>query len=390
VVILAAVARLAVVARGSGSLDDPDNYLPLARSLAEGRGFALKGRPTANRPPFYPLVLAPIAASCGANVAWGVAALHVSLGAGTVFLTARTARRWGLSENRALLAGAIVALDPVLLSQARGVMTEPLAAFLVAGAMYALAGEGARASCAGGLFCGLAALTRPSLLPFAGLTTLAALVARPGILRERLKRGAIIAGTTAVVLLPWGLRNALVFGEPIVTTTHGGYTLALANNATYYDDVLHGPAGSVWSGPRQFAWFARVNTELSGLSEPEADRRLRAEAIAIIRERPSDFLLAALARLGRFWGLAPSGAVYPRSLRIASAVWTVPLWLAAAAGVSAGCIWKWPRVVAPTAILALTLVHVAYWTDLRMRAPIVPAIALAAASAQRAVRGREP
>ena len=40
------------------------------------------------------------------------------------------------------------------------------------------------------------------------------------------------------VLLPWAVRNALVLAEPIITTTHGGYTLALANNEVYYRDIL--------------------------------------------------------------------------------------------------------------------------------------------------------
>ena len=34
--------------------DDPDNYLPLAHSLAEGAGFEINGLPTAYRPPALP------------------------------------------------------------------------------------------------------------------------------------------------------------------------------------------------------------------------------------------------------------------------------------------------------------------------------------------------
>ena len=48
--------------QGSGAFDDPDNYLPMARALASGDGFAFNGRPTAYRPPLYPLLLAPFAA----------------------------------------------------------------------------------------------------------------------------------------------------------------------------------------------------------------------------------------------------------------------------------------------------------------------------------------
>ena len=43
---------------------------------------------------------------------------------------------------------------------------------------------------------------------------------------------------------------------------------------------------------------------------------------------------------------------------------------------------------APLAILGLTIVHAFFWTDLRMRAPIVPAIALVAAGCVDLVRRR--
>src|SRR4051812_37709214 len=84
IVAVAILARWAVLVPGSGRLDDPDSYLLLARSLADGRGFTLNGRPTAYRPPLYPLVLAPLVATLGDRLAWGVAGLHLALGAGTV------------------------------------------------------------------------------------------------------------------------------------------------------------------------------------------------------------------------------------------------------------------------------------------------------------------
>jgi 4-amino-4-deoxy-L-arabinose transferase-like glycosyltransferase len=107
-------------------MDDPDNYLPLARAVAEGRGLALEGRPTAYRPPLYPLVLAPLVVLMGDRPWWGIRVLHLALGAATVALTARAARGGGLTPGRALVAAAIVALDPVLVVQGRAVMTETL------------------------------------------------------------------------------------------------------------------------------------------------------------------------------------------------------------------------------------------------------------------------
>jgi 4-amino-4-deoxy-L-arabinose transferase-like glycosyltransferase len=366
-----------------GRLDDPDNYLPLARSLAAGRGFVVNGRPTAYRPPLYPLVLAPLVAALGDRLAWGVAALHLALGAATVWLTAAAAARWGWSRAEVVATAAIVAFDPVLVAQARMVMTETLTACLLAAALAALTLQGSRGVALGGCAFGLAALCRPSTLPAAALAAVAAGLTPPGGWRARLARALVLAAATAATLAPWAWRNTRALGEPVWTTTHGGYTLALANNPVYYAEVVDGPPGAVWSGPNQRRWFESVNLRTAGMTEPEADRALRGDALRLVRDRPRDFARASLARLGRFWSVAPSAAVYPRWLRAATALWTAPLWVALAAGLARRDLWRWPRTAAPLVILALSAVHTVYWTDARMRAPAVPAITLVAAAGAR-------
>ena len=186
------------------------------------------------------------------------------------------------------------------------------------------------------------------------------------------------------------VRNLLVFGEPIWTTTHGGYTLALANNPVYYDDVLHGPPGRVWTGHDQWLWWDSVNRQTAGMTEAQADRYLRQTVWRVIRERPADFVRATLARLGHFWSVAPAAAVYSGGVRWATMAWTVPLWLAVALGLPRRDLWRWPRIAAPLAAIGLALVHGLFWTDLRMRAPIVPAIALVAAGAGLPLATRKP
>lgn len=390
VLALALLSRLAVMATVvGGSLDDPDNYLPLARSLAVGQGFCFKGRPTAYRPPLYPLMLAPLVRVFGPEPTRAILALHLALGLGTVALTFATARRWDLSPGIALVAAAIVACDPVLIVQGREIMTETLAAFLLTATLLALAGPRVQGALLGGLGFGLSGLCRPSTLPASGLTALALMVWGPGSWRTRLGRALILVMTTALPLAPWAWRNARVFGEAVWTTTHGGYTLALANNPVYYDEVLHGPPGAVWTGANQQAWWQANNLANGGLSEPKADRALRLDALRTIADRPGDFLQASLARLGRFWALAPSPAVYPLEIRLAVAAWTLPFWLTLGVGVGKGGLWRWPKVTAPAVVIALSIVHAVFWTDMRMRAPIVPALALIASSALR-VRGATP
>jgi len=389
IILIGLLARWALMARALAApgLDDPDNYLPLARALAAGRGFEIDGRPSAYRPPLYPLTLAPVVAVSGRHVGLGVAALHLALGAGTVLLTASAGRRWGLGPAASLGAAAIVALDPVLVAQGRSVMTETLAAFLTAATLAALARPGLWGAGLGGLGFGLCSLCRPDALPAAVLTAAAAALCGSGTRRERAGRALTILAVTAATMAPWAARNAAAVGAPVWLTTHGGYTLALANNPVYYDEVVNGAPGTVWTGANQRLWWASVGRATRGLSEPEADRVLRNLALRVIAARPRDFARASAARLGRLWGFSPAGAVYPAGVRLATAVWTVPLWAALGWGLTSRGAWSWPRIAAPLALVGLSLVHTVYWTDLRMRAPVVPAVALIAARGRKRLSG---
>ena len=372
------LARVGLIAKDFGVIDDPDNYLPLAKSLWNGEGYTINGRPTAYRPPLFPLLLVPVVATFPNRIALGVALLQLGLGVLTILATAETSRRWTRSNAAGLLAGAIVAFDPVLVSQSRPVMTETLAAMLAAVSLLAFTRPGAAGAILGGFGFGLGALCRPSIWPAVGFSALAALFLRSGTVRERLRETTLMLAACLVTVAPWAARNIARLGEPILTTTHGGYTLFLANNPVYYKEVLNGPSGVVWTGHNQWLWWDSVNRDTKGMAEPEADRFARRAALQVIADQPWDFARACAARLGRFWGLAPAGAVYPRWLRVVSTLWTLPLWIALALGLCRREVWRWPSAAAPALILGLSFVHTFFWTDLRMRASIVPAIAVVA------------
>jgi len=398
VVAIAAVAvsaRLAVIAPRIGrEAEDPDHYLTLAKSIGEGRGFTFSTRPTAYRPPLYPLLLAPLVHSTEplrvVRQVWGplgiypftpaIACLHLMLGGITVLLTMLAARRWGLGPIAVAGAGLIVAIDPLLVIQSRSVMTETLASALLAWAIAAAARSGLRGAIETGLAFGLAALCRPSLLACAGLTVTLVIMTAPGGWRARLRHAAVIAATVAATVAPWAVRNRLALGEFVWTTTHGGYTLALANNPDYYRTVLDGPPGAVWDEAGQRTWAEGIAARTAGLSEPEADRALASEGWRMLWNSPRTFLRASLARIGRIWALAPSPAAYGRASRWASTAWSSPLFAVAIFGLSRRDTWRWPRAIVPASIIGLSLVHFIYWTDMRMRTPLSTSVALAAIS----------
>ena len=160
-------------------------------------------------------------------------------------------------------------------------MTETPAAFLVAAALAGLARGGPSGRpWAAGVRPGGALPPQPAgRAPL--LTILAGLRRSAGRPEERLVAVGLLAMTIALVLLPWMIRNLLVLGEPIWTTTHGGYTLALANNPVYYREVLDGPPGRVWTGQDQWLWWDSVNRETAGMTEPQADRYLQEIGLAL-------------------------------------------------------------------------------------------------------------
>ncbi len=379
---------------------DTDAYLAIARCLIQGDGYcSVPGHPTAFRPPLYPWLVALCLSTVGPL---GIGLLHVACGGLTVWLTFQLARRLGLVDAVAGFAALAVAVDPLLLNYTSQAMTEVLMAGLVTAYLWSIADPRRSTSngvVAGTLF-GLSALCRPTMWAY-GLLMLVSLAAE--WLRRGLRTSSWVVGRTAgqwflvfavtlaAVMAPWILRNSLVFGQPIVTTTHGGYTLVLGNNAAYFSDVVSQPFGQVWSLDKLTKWQVELEQELDrrGIARTDEvgrDRAQRDIGLEWIRSHPAHFLRSAVHRERLLWSLVPqvdSGLSRPVVLLIGT--WYAVLFLAALLGMCAcrnGSI-AWGSLL--ILIISLTMLHSVYWANARMRAPVGPALAVfAAVGAQKA------
>lgn len=394
---------LALVVRGRmmlGNLDslerDPDAYRDAAWSIYFERTLGLWNEssgavePTATRPPLYPLLLSGMHYLRFTPDAPGIGLLHVLLGTCTVWIVWRLGLAWRLPPAASLLAAALVMVDPILLNQSVLAMTETLATLLTAIALLALTRAGQdnllRWSALAGAALGLCVLCRPAFLVW----LLAAVVLFPWLATgsRRFARAAALLAGAAVVLAPWAIRNELVFGRPIVTTTHGGYTLLLANNPEFYAYLRNGTWGSVWDA-REFneRWRSEQQGQGSALDpaarELESDRRAYAAAWENIGREPLMFAYSCLARLGRLWNVlphrtSPDESTSRRGLRFAVAIWYTLELLLAAAGIAylrrrlLLSPWVWGTIL----VVSLSAVHTIFWTDMRMRAPLVIVVAL--------------
>ena len=411
------VRSVALLATPHALEADPDGYRRLAENLYVHGTFGYGDQPTAYRPPLYPLLLAPCMALGDYGII-GIGLLHVLLGVATVAGTVRLARRWGL-ERYATLAGLLVAIDPVMVWHSTQVMTETLATLLTVLALEALtvAAQGPsvrRALVAGGLI-GLASLCRPTyLLWMAGCALLLPWFAET--VAARLKTFLAFGLAGAVAIAPWVIRNQIQYGQPIAGTTHGGYTLLLGNNRWFYDYLHHGAWGTLWDGNELDRWWVTQSSRATAEDELRSDRLAYEVAKETIRQQPGTFVYSCLVHIGRLWSPLPHRTEVQESgrrwaARLLVGAWYVAEYALALLGLAALVGWRAERSSFARAVrgesapgeqagsstrrarrfpwrstwgwglllvLLFTAVHTVYWSNIRMRAPLMPLVVLAA------------
>ncbi len=395
---------------------DPDAYRAIAETLIHHGVFGLAGandqpQPTAFRPPLYPYVLSWTTTGAGA-----VAMLHSVLGAITVVTIFAATMTIYEDWMAASVAAIFVAIDPILLQQSTLVMTETLATLLVAIVLWRWCiaircGFSIRECVWIGSALAAAYLCRPTFLVWACLVVMSliamALSWKMWQSRKTYFRSAlIIAAVVAMAVGAWCIRNVRELGHPVWATTHGGYTMLLANNPMFYDYLRDESAVGVWN-PQSFfeAYSHRYESDPtrelfwdrdwsiagppqypSGVTEVSDDRLTAMAAKASIRREPLMFAWSCVVRLSRLW--SPFPFVTPERSRLATigvglyyvVLYAVVLWggrrILRSDRLASLWIW-WPAMAM---ILTLTAVHAVYWSNMRMRAPAIPGCAMIAAA----------
>jgi hypothetical protein len=312
-----------------------------------------------------------------------------------------------------VVAGVLVAVDPILVHQSTLVMTETLAVAIVAAVacvwLTAVKSGFTAGRCLmlGGLLAA-AYLCRPTFLVWAGL--LVAALAWKGLLQWRVeplrwRPPVIVGGIVALAVGGWMARNGAAVGHPVWATTHGGYTLLLANNPDVYEHLRRGEPIEDWNPNAFFAAFEHRyagdpraesfwQTDWSAAGPPmypddagevNDDRYVGAAAKATIARDPGMFAWACGCRVRDLW--TPFPAVSATGSQTVSAVIGC-YYLLLSAFVVAGT-YRFSTIARlrswlawfPIAAMVVTLsaVHAVYWSNMRMRAPAMPLIAIVAA-----------
>jgi hypothetical protein len=174
-----------------------------------------------------------------------------------------------------------MALHPNSIAYVSLVSAEPLSTLVLLAAVErhvaALQGH-PRARAWAGLLYGWAVLCKPHVLLVPIVLSLISSSARRW-------QTLLALGLGLIVVLPWSLRNSLVFGRPVFVSTNGGYNLLVGAN------------------PRADGRWMEVRTDAeSGSNEADYDRVFAQKALAFIASNPLHYLsLAPYKVRNLFW-----------------------------------------------------------------------------------------
>jgi 4-amino-4-deoxy-L-arabinose transferase-like glycosyltransferase len=269
-----------------------------ANDLAAGRGFVEPYRlrfdhvdlPSAGHPPLYPLVLSAVSALGGTGTL-SHRALGLLLGPVTIVLVGLLGRRAG-GERIGLLAAGLCAAYPLMVATDGALMSETLYAPLVAGLLLAawrlLERPGRGVALVAGALLGLAALTRSEallLLPL--LLWPVAWRGGPGWPA----RAALATLACVLVIAPWTIRNAAVFGRFVPISNNDATVIAGANCATTYHGVDMG------------GWDINCISQRRLDNEAAQAAVWRDEGLTYAREHAGRLPVVLAVRLLRVWDL---------------------------------------------------------------------------------------
>ena len=351
---------------------DPDSYRLFAQTLrSDGVYGPAADAPSAFRPPLYPLLLTPAPGS-----RLHAAAVNLIAAGLSAWLTMSLAARL-LSPRAALPAGLLFAIDPVSVQTATQVMTETVFTTLLLATLLVWTGSGRGRTGGTGLLLGLCGLTRPT----AWAAWVFWLLGSTGRWRPWL----IATGIGVLVCLPWVARNQRQFGRPILATTHGGYTLWLGQNPTFQREVVIGPH-EVWPQDSFRRWTTANLRATADMDELRRDRHFRTQAVDWLTAHPLDGLRSMVLHVRRLWAIRPHRV--PPVVAYGCAWFYAVLLGAMLVGLSHPLVRTRAGVLLPLTLAATTAVHALYWSNIRMRTPLMPLVAvLAVAGATLLSRG---
>jgi 4-amino-4-deoxy-L-arabinose transferase-like glycosyltransferase len=350
--------------QGRAPVYDAAAYARVAANLEKGDGFTLgptATQPATNYSPGLPLLAASLYKLTGGTHERFARIVLALIGSLAILFTYLIARR--LSGPLAgLIGAAAMAVYPALLEYQGMLMSEPLAATLLSGAVLSMlwadgAGPGipARGSyrerwLVPGLLLGALALTRPEYMAIS-LPVAVVVFARRGreSWRPCLGQAAIMILGLALVIAPWAVRNAVALDRFVPISTGGGqvlfagsYTPSGGDPEKVGEEVVERHPKLFDPGDLEQLRLEQILARLAahrfpGMPTDEALGRMGRERLwDAVSDRPLEYAGFLGAKLGLIWLHGPRDVMRQPA-------WEALHWALLAFGLLGLCVLAWRR-----------------------------------------------
>jgi hypothetical protein len=425
--------RVGYVWDGRSPVYDAQAYAAIAANLDRGEGFTVGAgatQPSSNYSAGLPLAAAAVYEVTGGVHERTARVVLAVLGALAVLFAYLIGRRlWGArripagqpprqgvaADRRGVVAGLVgalaVAVYPAFLEYGGMLMSEPLAATLLSGAVLGMfwARDGASPWqwLVPGLALGALAMVRPEYLAVGVLLAIVALTAEwrsnsprlhspthgdgksnLGGLGRAVAVGALVLAGVVVVVAPWTFRNALALDRFVPISTGGGQVLYAGTYLPSDGDPEKVGAGVVAENPELFspsdATQLRLEQILARLAantypELESDEALsrmgREQLWDDVSEEPLEYAGFVATKVGRIWSHGPRDVMR-------EPLWEALHWALVGFGLLGLALLAWRRrweaLVLATVFLSITAISALLVASPRRVLVMVPLVAACA------------
>ena len=272
---------------------DAAQYILIAKNIASGNGFNMlpDSNLLANRAPLFPFILAGVFKFFGQGY-WPTRIFQVCISSLVPVITYLIGKE--IAHERVGRVSAYISIFyPFYVFYSGYVLTETLFVFLSCLSLLYLIRfiktGSYQDSLLAGIFLGLSALTRPIALGFGLFFVMCYFF----VSRCRLKGSAVILATMFLVILPWTIRNYIVFEKFVPITTEAGRVFYSGNN----------PMNKTGGCIRHVDFIEPKET--GSMGEVEASKYMFKKGLEFIRHNPVTFLKMSVKKVGRLWRVFP-------------------------------------------------------------------------------------
>lgn len=293
-------------------------YGIVAANLVAGKGFVGGGwlgpeMPTALNTPVYPLFLAGWLWIGGPLPFLWVEISQAVLSALVIYLIGRIGSHF-FEPIIGLLSALLLTFYPPLVYFCKQISPAIFITFFTALSFFCLTLLFIRPTwqrtIITGLVGGVSLLAEPVLLlALPGVALIMWVWERKDVKREMLQKLIVGALVGFSVILPWTIRNYLVFHRIVLLKTSFGLNLWLGNNPNA-TGFLYTASGE----PMQNTLPANMLEYLGSLNEAERYAFLQREALEWIKSNPARFLHLTVRRIGYLWLMSPTYRVTTQNI----------------------------------------------------------------------------